>query len=203
MRFLVCATILCASCAPGLCQNSPPSWFKNAKEFCAELAKRTNAKGTPVPIGKPKSTQFADYATHPIASPRSSEAIIGKYDWTDKEAFAREVKSEASKGPDFAGRYALVRWSCGSWCSNAVIADVVTGRTRETPFVGVVGCQEVTKDFDTVQRQASSSLLIVRGSLEMAFDHSFDEGPCGTFYFRWNVDRLRLIGCEINNENSN
>ena len=74
------------------------------------------------------------------------------------------------------------------------------GKTYETPFVGVVGCRGVTGDFDTLQRQAASSLLIVRGSLEMSFDNTFGEGPCGTFYFRWVPDRLRLIGADIQGE---
>ncbi len=120
----------------------------------------------------------------------------------DKEEFARAIKSEISKGPDSADRYALLGWSCGTWCSNNLIADIVTGKTYEIPFLGVVGCREVTGDFDTIQRQANSSLMIVRGSLEMPFDQSFDEEPCGTFYFRWRVDRLRLVGCDINSEPS-
>ena len=36
--------------------------------------------------------------------------------------------------------------------------------------------------------------VIVRGSLEMTFGHSFSEGPSGVFYFRWTQGRLRLIG---------
>jgi hypothetical protein len=148
-------------------------------------------------MGKPTSTLFSDYAVHPVRTPRPNEAVIGKYDWTNKVKFSHEIKSEASKGPDFAGRYAIVLWSCGSWCSNSVIADVLSGKTYDMPFAGVVGCEPITGNFDTLQRRADSSLLIVRGSLEMSNGGYLDEGPCGTFYFRWASDRLHLVGCDI------
>jgi hypothetical protein len=199
MRFLISATILSAFCGQAYCPDGVPSWLKDAKGFCRELAKRTDVKVSPAPAARPRSTRFEDYATHPVSPQRVSEAVLGKYDWSDKKEFARAVKSETSKGPDFAGRYLIVRWSCGTWCSNATIVDVVTDKTYDLPFSGVVGCQEVTGDFDTMQRRADSSLLIVRGSLEMTFDHSAYEGPCGTFYFHWNSNRLRLIECDVNN----
>lgn len=106
------------------------------------------------------------------------------------------MKAAISDGPDFAGRFAILLWSCGSACSNATIADVQTGKTHETPFVGIVGCPE-NGNSEALQSKADSSLLIARGSLEMTYGHYFDEGPCGTYYFQWRSNRLRLIGCEI------
>jgi hypothetical protein len=132
-----------------------------------------------------------------VAPPRSGEAIIGKDEANDDKRFAQAVTSAASSGPDFAGRYAIVRWTCGTWCTNAVIADVVRGKSYELPFLGVIGCKETTASFDTMERRANSTLLIVRGSLEMTFADSFSEGPCGTFYFTWQSNRLQLIGCEV------
>jgi len=190
-------TLLLALCAGGYCQVNQPSWLTDPAAFCTELTHRANSKASEVPLGVPKATRFEDYAVHPVAPQRATEALIGKYDWTDKASFGREVKVEAAKGPDFAGRYAIVEWSCGSWCTNSVIADVVSGKMYDPPFVGVVGCSAITGDQPTLQRRADSSLLIVRGMLEMSFDHYLSEGPCGSFYFRWNGSHLRLIGCDI------
>jgi hypothetical protein len=106
------------------------------------------------------------------------------------------VKTAIQAGPDFAGRLAILLWSCGTACSNAVIADVQTRKTHATPFVGIVGCPENGVS-ETLQSKADSSLLIASGSLELGYGHYFDEGPCGTYYFQWRSDRLRLIGCEI------
>jgi hypothetical protein len=57
-----------------------------------------------------------------------------------RKPFAQAVKREIAGGPDFAGKYVIVEWSCGSWCINASIADIRSGHTYDTPFVGIVGC---------------------------------------------------------------
>ena len=201
MRLVVAAAILFSFCRASFCQQ-PPSWLKEAKGFCIELAKRANKNGEPVPMGKPRLGRFTDYPSRTVAPQRTEQAVLGKYDWTDQQSFAREAKAESAKGPDFAGGYAILTWSCGTWCANGAIASVQTGRTYSTPFVGVVGCASVTGDLDTLERHADSSLLIVRGSLEMSFGNSFDEGPCGVFYFRWVRDHLQLIGCDVQSETS-
>ena len=148
-----------------------------------------------------------DWRTFPTtlcgrSRPRAEEGILGKYDWKPR-GFAKAVQAEIRKGPDFAGRLAILSWSCGTWCRNATIADVRTRKTYDTPFVGIVGCEKITGNFDTLQRRADSSLLIARGSLEMSFGQYSDGGPCGTYYFQWRVNRLRLIGCDIPAEDSN
>jgi hypothetical protein len=116
------------------------------------LTHRTNGKTAAVLLSAPKATRFEDYEVRPIAPQRSSDAVVGKYDWTDKANFGRVVTSEAAKGPDFAGRYAIVEWSCGSWCTNFLIADVLNGKIYDTPFGGVVGCRDITGDLPTMQR---------------------------------------------------
>ena len=201
MRLVVAAAILSSFCCASFCQE-PPAWLKDPKGFCIELAKRANKNGEPVPTGKPRLGRFTDYPSRAVAPQRAEQAVLGKYDWTDKQSFAREAKAEAAKGPDFAGGYAILTWSCGTWCANAAIASVRTGRTHSPPFVGVVGCASVTGDFETLERHADSSLLMVRGSLEMSFGNSFDEGPCGVFYFRWVPDHLQLAGCDVQSETS-
>jgi hypothetical protein len=52
MRLVVAAAILFSFCRASFCQQ-PPSWLKEAKGFCIELAKRANKNGEPVPMGKP------------------------------------------------------------------------------------------------------------------------------------------------------
>lgn len=176
--------------------SASPAWLHDPHGFCQELSRRTNGSGVPVPYGKPPRSAFEDYPIHPIATPRTAPGVLGKYDWTDRKVFSQSVKTEISDGPDFAGRFAILRWSCGTACSNATIADVQTGKTHNTPFVGIVGCPE-NGDSDSLQSKADSTLLIAQGSLEMGYGHYFDEGPCGTFYFQLRSNHLHLIGCEI------
>lgn len=170
-----------ACCANLGGQTSTPSWLQDSRGFCQELAKRANGPGPPVPFGKPRLANFSDYPARALAPPRAEQGFLGNYDWKDRRVFAEAVREEISKGPDFAGKFAILTWSCGTWCRNATIADIRTGKTYDTPFVGIIGCDKITGNFDTLQRQADISLLIARGSLELAFGHYFDEGPCGTY----------------------
>jgi hypothetical protein len=197
MRARISGILLFALCNRGYCQGELPRWLTDATAFCTELAHRTNGKTSAILLGTPNTTGSRITKCARLPSSVRAKAIIGKYDWTDKANFGRVVKSEAAKGPDFAGRYAIIEWSCGSWCTNSVIANILNGKAYDTPFGGVVGCRAITGDLPTMQPRANSSLLIVRGSLEMSFNNSLSEGPCGTFYFRWTAARLCLIGCDI------
>ena len=107
------------------------------------------------------------------------------------------IRKELAKAADFAGRYAIVQWSCGTWCANSLIAEYGTGRIVETPFVGVVGCRSITGDHPTMERRINSNLLIIRGMFELSDDGYFYETPCGTFHLAWNNNRFRLIGCNV------
>ena len=197
MRIARAALILVSGCGYCLGQEGRPGWLDDERAFCREMAARTNGKGSPVPLGPPRARRFGDHPVRPVAQPRAIAAVIGKDDWENPTLFAKVIRSESVRGPDFASRYVIVSWTCGTWCVNAVIADTLNFKTYETPFVGVVGCPEITGDHATIETHANSSLLVVRGSLEVSYGKYFDDGPCGTFYYVWNADRLRMIGCDL------
>jgi len=175
----------------------PPPWLGSPSEFCSELALRSNGKRELPAQYKGEPPKFNEYALHPIKTPRTAEAVLGKDTWLDDKQFERGVAKEAAKGPDFAGVYAVVVASCGYWCVNAVIADVATGKSFPTPFVGVVGNSRVTGERRTIEPAANSRLMIVRGSLEISYGQNFDDGLPGTFYYVWERDHLKLIRCDL------
>ena len=198
MRFFVAATFF-AFCGQVFSQDALPSSVPKGMSSCNELAKQSNGTNSVVPVGKPKPIQFTDYPTRPVAPQRPHAAEISKYDVTEKNRFSQAALAVVSEGPDFAGRYAIVTWGCGWWCSNVLIADVVTGRVYEAPFAAVMGFTQIT-DGELIQRRADSSLLVVCGCLEMRDAQQSGAGPCGTFHFIWSANRLRLIGCEIKSQ---
>jgi hypothetical protein len=190
---------LLAAGAVAQVQPKTPGWIGDRPHLCEQLALHTNG-GKATALRRPKSIHFDQFKARPIVKPRGDEATIDKDAAFDDRLFEKEVKSEAVRGPDFAGRYAIVLWTCGSWCANATIADVRTGKTFDVPFLGVVGCKKVTGEHRTIERKADSRLLVVRGSLEIPEGDYFYEGPCGTFYYLWQQPHLRLIGCELSDE---
>lgn len=102
------------------------------------------------------------------------------------------LRAEAHDGPDFAGHFAVVKWTCGMVCFNMAIVDVCTGRTFGTPFVGVGECDA---NVELVSFRLNSRLMILTGSLEIPdkLNTTFRDGPCGTFYYEWTGSRLKLV----------
>lgn len=95
----------------------------------------------------------------------------------------REALTEAAEGrPNFAGRYRLAAWGCGSGCTAGAILDKETGRVTELPFAAhrVMGTT-----YNPLLFRADSRLLIVSGSL--------NEEREGTFYFLWDGMQLEEI----------
>jgi hypothetical protein len=175
----------------------PPKWFSDRASFCSELARRTN-NGDGAHLRRIASMNLDQYKVRPVAKPRHEQATIDQH--LEGPSFDQAVKIAAAKGTDFAGRFAIVTWTCGIWCENAVIADVKTGTWHETPFVGAVGCNGVTGEHGPIETQANSRLLIVRGKLEIAYGNYFADGLCGTFAYLWQRNHLELIGCELSNK---
>ena len=155
MRRLTLPALVFIAFGLNAADDPAPPWLTAAQPFCRELSRRTNGSKSPVTYGKPPWSGFEDYPVRPIATPSTAHGVLGKYDWMDRKVFTQSVKAEISKGPDFAGRFAILVWSCGTACSSATIADIQTGKTHETPFVGIVGCR-ASGDSGTIQSKADS-----------------------------------------------
>jgi hypothetical protein len=136
--------------------------------------------------------RFEDYRVPTPIPERKSNAFIATHDGPNEapEHFNKRISEVAKEGPDFAGHYAVVRWSCGSNCESIAIVDIRTRKVYEAPFMDVTGGPYVPPD-ELLSYELDSSLLIVKGSTETA--QTVDKGPWGTFYYRWDGRRLILI----------
>lgn len=145
--------------------------------------------------------QFEDFRVPTPIAHREDNPVIDRprYPQETRKQFELRLVKEAKKGPNFAGHYTVVTWSCGSPCSTMAIVDVQTGATFDLPFVGVLGwgsCQG-GPDYggDLLSYRIDSSLLIITGSLEVLDpkDRMAHEGPCRRFYYQWDRNRLNLL----------
>jgi hypothetical protein len=101
----------------------------------------------------------------------------------------REV---ALPGPNFAGHFILVKWSCGSPCLMAAIVDAKTGRVLPPPFHRESGSSyfQVPYAFPMnppLAYRLNSRLLIAN------ICEAEESQKCGTHYFVMDDDGLRLI----------
>ena len=112
--------------------------------------------------------------------------------------FRKRIREAAGKGPNFAGHYSVVGWSCGMICINLTVVNVKTGRIHDTPFMGIgdgpcpTGFYE--KERRLVHFKMNSRLLILRGAAEdFGPAGMFHDAPCSTRYYVWKANRLVLV----------
>jgi hypothetical protein len=111
---------------------------------------------------------------------RGTDVWIGSY--------KNPVKSE---GPNFAGRYFVIRWGCGSQCLMMATVDAETGMVYAPPladknslFVPLDNLSDKETDL-----RPDSSLMILRNACR---DFK-DRRTCGTYYFNWKDNHFVLI----------
>ena len=102
---------------------------------------------------------------------------------------------EAIKGEvNFAGRYIISGWGCGSGCSQMAIIDAKTGRVFMPDALAGVSAwyYDVEDDYEVYTYKKNSRLLVVRGAAGPMTDGDTEQEP-GTYYYEWRANRLRLL----------
>jgi hypothetical protein len=109
--------------------------------------------------------------------------------------FRTMIREGAAKGPNFAGRFTIAEWGCGSACIDAVVIDARTGRVQDMPFAHLGyayslryadGTNERDDSFKPLAFSPKSRLLIVRGCLEL-------DKNCGAYYYEWTGSAFKLL----------
>lgn len=105
---------------------------------------------------------------------------------------AKEVKTQIEDGmtarPNFAGRYVITTWSCGTSCLQFAIVNAETGAVYLPPFYVASGMnvgQEKLRDELPLQFKPDSRLLVVVGSR--------NENGEGVYFYKWDNEKLTLI----------
>ncbi len=118
--------------------------------------------------------------------------------------FRTRIREGAKEGPNFAGRYTIATWGCGSACASLVVIDAKTGVVHKGPF-GVLGHfwtgryygDVPGKEAPYIDYQLNSRLLIVRGCPED------EDEKCATYFYEWNGQLFKLLQTIPVNRSSN
>lgn len=95
---------------------------------------------------------------------------------------------------NFAGRYIITGWGCGTGCSQMAIIDARTGRVYMPDQLAGVSAWfgALDDDYEVYTYKKDSRLLIVKGIAGPMTDGNSDQ-QSGTYYYEWRSNRLRLI----------
>ncbi len=126
--------------------------------------------GLSLPL-KATPPQFEDYPIHKTYDGPTHALNL-------KSSKARESRSQlrdaAKRKPDFAGKYIVATWGCGSSCAEIALIDAKTGNVYLAPFRSQSG----------IEHHIESSLLVVNPKASTLFD---------TYYYLWKNQHFEEI----------
>ena len=107
--------------------------------------------------------------------------------------FRTNLRNTAKEGVNFAGRYILTTWGCGTNCSQSAIIDARNGRVffpNELEGAGFGFC-ELPDDTEPIVYQANSRLLVLNGF--KGGDLELENGRCGIYYLEWTGTNFKQV----------
>lgn len=110
----------------------------------------------------------------------------------DARTFRTRLRAALRGGVNFAGRYIIASWGCGTGCIAGAVIDGRTGKVYFPEQLGTlgVGYSENAYDEPLVFRK-NSRLLVLNGMPGSADDSA--EVASGTYYYEWKNNRFDLI----------
>jgi len=118
-------------------------------------------------------------------------------------AFRTRLTEALRRGVNFAGRYIVAGWGCGTGCISGGIIDARTGRVYFPEQLGAMGTG-TTADGEYVDepvRYRKNSRMLVISGVPATHTEGRDELPMGDYYYEWKNNRLRLVRSVVNKTN--
>lgn len=132
--------------------------------------------------------QFSDYPVPKTYAGRSVRPILAT---PEARQFRTMLKMAASGKANFAGRYILAQWGCGTECIMGAVIDATSGKVSFFPF-GDVCCWGTTElgipkeDFEPIHFRLNSRLIVFLGQLH-------DEGKVAAHYYSFDSGKFSLL----------
>lgn len=147
--------------------------------------------------------KFADFAAHAFAGPNVAPRLHASREaWQYRTALGEAAKA----GPNFAGRYTVAAWGCGTGCIDWGVIDQADGKVSfdgrirtvqnltdvwpinepVTKHYGALGANAA--GFDTLLFRPDSSLFVMLGAPGGA------EKQSGIHWYRWKNERFEPVG---------
>lgn len=116
-----------------------------------------------------RTPRFADYPEKTIVHTQVVRLPLTKEIEDDDYLLRRYDSIGENNTANFAGRYFLAVWGCGSACVNAGIVEAATGKITDVPF-SISGWRRTHDDFAAVEFRHNSRLVVFNGALNEESD---------------------------------
>lgn len=139
--------------------------------------------------------QSLEFDGYPSVVERKTARAIDFRNSPGASTFRTRLREAIATGEvNFAGRYIITGWGCGTGCSQMAIIDAKTGRVHLPDELAGVSAWfgALDDDYEVYSYKKDSRLLIVRGTPGPMNDGDSAQ-EAGTYYYEWRANRLRLI----------
>lgn len=136
--------------------------------FCLALALPASAQT--------RTPRFADYPEKEVVHTTVKRLPLTKETEDDDYLLRRYDSIGETNTANFAGRYFMAVWGCGSACVNAGIVEAATGTIIDVPF-SISGWRRTHDNFAAVEFRHNSRLVVFNGALNE------EESTMGRHYY--------------------
>ena len=131
-----------------------------------------------------RAPRFEDY---PVREVYRGPVAPVRLDSRRARMFRTRLREDSRSGPNFAGRYAVVVWGCGTGCAQMGVVDSKTGRVYFPP----VGHMDIP---DTEDAEARARFFRLDSRLLVITQNYYDgTGSYTAYYFLFEGGRFRLL----------
>jgi hypothetical protein len=134
-----------------------------------------------------------DFSDYPAKIETKRETAIDFRNSPGARTFRTRLREAIRGDVNFAGRYIVASWGCGTGCVSGAMIDTRNGRVYFPTELSAVAVTFAETEFDEpLTFRKDSRLLVISGILgtEPEDDEDLDEG---THYLEWVNNRFRLI----------
>lgn len=142
---------------------------------------------------------FGDYT----AAEYKGRAAALKLTTPQARGYRTRLREGARRAVNFAGRYKLHTWSCGTGCLQTAFIDAKSGDVFfPSELNGFIACYygtEPVNDLEEALQFQKGSRLIVMSGYPLS-ERGKDEPKKGFYYYEWTGRELKLVKFEAKDE---
>src|ERR1044071_985780 len=133
--------------------------------------------------------RFRDYPVSETYRGKTAPLVLTR----DDRIFRTRLRWAAQNlKPNFAGRYILTTWGCGTSCLMGAVIDARTGRVHWWDFSICCWGYDVDENFQPIEIRLDSKLIIFSGA------RNEKEGDVGTHFYKFESGRFVHVRTILN-----
>ena len=137
------------------------------------------------------TAQVPGYARYRVKIERPHAKKIDFRRSPGASTFRTRLTAALRQGTDFAGRYKIAAWGCGTGCISGAVIDTRTGRVYFPEELAALSVGYFSGEYESepLQYRADSRMLKLSG-IPGRTDNAEPDQPWGEYYYEWKNNRF-------------